>query len=139
MIAYFDTSSLVPLLVDEPASVAAVRIWDTATVIFGVRLVYVEGHAALAMANRLGRLSSASMRVAQTELARRYEQMAIVDVSDALVRRAGALAEHHGLRGYDAVHLAAARSLSVEDLVFVSGDVQLGRAAVSEGLALART
>lgn len=97
------------------------------------------GHAALAMANRLGRLSSASMRIAQRELARRYEQMAVVDVPDALVRRAGALAEHHGLRGCDAVHLAAARSLSVEDLVFVSGDVQLGRAAISEGLALART
>lgn len=97
------------------------------------------GHAALAMANRLGRLSSASMRIAQTELARRYEQMAVVDVSDALVRRTGALAEDHGLRGCDAVHLAAARSLSVEDLVFVSGDVQLGRAAISEGLALART
>lgn len=139
MIAYFDTSSLVPLIVDEPVSGAAVRIWDAATVIFGVRLVYMEGHAALAMAMGLGRLSSASMRTALAALGRRYEQMAIVEVSDALVRRASALAEQHGLRGYDAVHLAAARSLSVENLVFVSGDVQLGRAAVSEELALART
>ncbi|WP_298338699.1 hypothetical protein [Ferrimicrobium sp.] len=34
-----------------------------------------------------------------------YQQIDIVEVSDSLVRRAGALAEIHSLRGCDAVHL----------------------------------
>lgn len=139
MIAYFDTSSLVPLLVDEPGSDAAVQVWDAATVIVGIRLLYAEGHAALAMAHRLGRLSGSSTRAALAELRRRYEEMDVFEVSDALVRRAGVLAEEHGLRGYDAVHLAAACSLPAADLVFVSGDHALGRAAAAEGMAVART
>ena len=46
---------------------------------------------------------------------RRFEDdwlaVAVVDVDDALVRRAGRLAEQFGLRGYDSVHAAAAERI----------------------------
>lgn len=46
----------------------------------------------------------------------------------ALAQRAGELAEQHGLRGYDAVHLASALMLAT-DTTFVSWDHDLQRAA----------
>ena len=59
MIAYFDTSALIPLLIDEPASVRAARLWDEAARVVSVRLAYPEARAGLARAGRMGRLSPA--------------------------------------------------------------------------------
>ena len=44
-------------------------------------------------------------------------------------RHAGELAQRHELRGYDAVHLAAAVTVRSADLVVVTGDNDLARAA----------
>ena len=54
-----------------------------------------------------------------------YVEFEIVDVDDALVRRAGDLAHRLRLRGYDAVHCAAAAQLDEPDLVAASGDKHL--------------
>jgi hypothetical protein len=43
----------------------------------------------------------------------------------------------HGLRGYDAVHLAAADRIRDPDVVVVAGDHALLDAASAEGLAIA--
>jgi predicted nucleic acid-binding protein len=37
-----------------------------------------------------------------------YRRLLIVEIVEAMVERAMNLAERHGLRGYDAMHLAAA-------------------------------
>jgi len=69
------------------------------------------------------------------------EQYQIVEVSAGVADRAMALAEQHGLRGYDAVHLAAAlelqavrQSMELSPLTFVSADDGQLRAAIAEGL-----
>lgn len=49
--------------------------------------------------------------------------------------RAGNLAEEVALRAYDAVQLAAAISLDIQDLVVITGDRQLAAAAQTVGLA----
>lgn len=139
MIAYFDTSSLMTLLVEEAGSTRARLLWNEADHITGVRLLYAEGYATLAMATRLGRLSTRTLRTAVISLDTLYEQIDIVEVSDHLVRRAGVLAEVHSLRGYDAIHLAAAETLSEEETIFVAGDGLLCQAAENLGLAVART
>ena len=53
------------------------------------------------------------------------------------------LAEKHGLRGYDSVHLAAAlelqeerQALELPALIFISSDQQQFSAAAAEGLAV---
>lgn len=137
MIAYFDTSALVPLLVEEDASARASLMWDEADRTAGVRLIYAEAHAALAAARRSGRIEARGLRQAVAELELLYHQIDVVEVSDALVRRAGALAEEYALRGYDAVHLAGAETIVGEDSVLVSGDRPLCRAAESLGIAVA--
>lgn len=57
-------------------------------------------------------------------------------VDEALVRRAGELADEVALRGYDAVHLASAASLGPATSL-VSWDDDLRRAAERTGLAIA--
>lgn len=137
MIAYFDTSAVVPVLIVEPGTPRATQLWDAADRVVSARLVYPEGRAALAQAHRLGRLTARQLRAAVGELEARYDQLDLVEVDDELARRAGELAEAHALRGYDAVHLAAADRLRQPDLVVVAGDVGLLAAAKAERIATA--
>lgn len=139
MIAYFDTSSVVPLLVEEPSSATCARLWDTASRVVSTRVLYVEARAALAQAARQERLSAQALRRAVADLDRTVDQIDHVEVTEQLVRDAGALAQSHGLRGYDALHLAAASSIADEQTVFVAGDAILVDAAQAMLLATART
>ena len=138
MIAYFDTSAVVPLLVAEAGSTRATSLWSRADRVVSVRLVYPEGRAALAQAHRLGRLTAAQLRQAARALDERYEELDLVAIDDELARRAGHLAETHCLRGYDAVHLAGADRVRDPELVVVAADEALLDAAVAEGIAIAR-
>ena len=135
MIAYFDTSAVVPLVVAEAGSARAATLWDGADRAVSVRLVYPEGRAALAQAQRLGRLTVRQLRAAVREFEARYLELDLVELDDVLARRAGHLAELYGLRGYDAVHLAAADRVRDPDLVVVAGDRELLTAAAAEGMA----
>lgn len=60
-IAYFDSSALVKLLVDEAGSDVAAAIWDGCDAVFASRLAYPEVCAALAGAGRRGDLGSDEM------------------------------------------------------------------------------
>ncbi len=88
----------------------------------------------LAQANRLGRLSDRQLRAAVGELDGRCEQLDMVEIDEELARQAGDLAEAHGLRGYDAVHLAAAYRVNDADVVLVASDRPILAAALSAGL-----
>ena len=60
----------------------------------------------------------------------------VVEATSLLVDVAGDLAEALALRGYDAIHLAAALSLDDPDVALLSWDEDLRQAAESVGLAL---
>lgn len=139
MIAYFDTSALIPLIVEEPGSEVASRLWEEAERVVTVRLAYPEGRAALAGARRLGRLTPRRQRAAREGFEDLWRQLDRVEVTAGLAQRAGDLAEELGLRGYDAVHLAAAETIADPELVVVAGDGPLCDAAMTLGLAVTRT
>jgi len=68
----------------------------------------------------------------------RWTAVSVVDVSDSLVRLAGDLAERHGLRGFDAIHLASALVVQREGgqpVSFSARDDRLMEAAADEGFA----
>jgi hypothetical protein len=136
VIAYFDTSAVVPLVVSEPGSALAGVMWDSADRVVSVRLLYAEGRAALAQAHRLGRLTARQLRDGVTAFDALFEEFDLVELDDDLSRHAGRLAESHGLRGYDAVHLAAVVRLRDPNLVVVAGDARLLDAAMAEGVAI---
>jgi uncharacterized protein len=139
VIAYFDTSALIPLLVDEPGSDRAARLWDVADNVVAVRLIYAEARAALAQATRTGRLATADLTTAIDGLEGLHASLDLLEVDEQLVRRAGELAQHHALRGYDAIHLAAAERVRDDATVMVAGDRDLCTAAGALGMAVADT
>lgn len=137
MIAYFDTSAVIPLIVGEPSSAMCMRLWNEAARTVSVRLMYAEARAALAQAQRMARLSQQELARAVGQLDMLTGQMSFIEVTDRLVGAAGALAQTYQLRGYDAIHLAAAQTIADSDAVFISGDRRLIDAAAREGLATA--
>jgi predicted nucleic acid-binding protein len=138
VIAYFDTSAVVPLLVSEAGSARAASLWNSSDRVVSVRLFYPETRAALAQAERFGRVTSRNLRTAVDELDALLDEMDVVEVDDALARRAGDLSEVHRLRGYDAVHLAAAERIQDPNVVLVAGDSSLLEAGSATGLSIAR-
>jgi predicted nucleic acid-binding protein len=137
VIAYFDTSAFVKLVVFEAGSAEVGRIWDLASRSASSILLYPEGRAALTTARRDRRLSQAALHVAVEDFESFWAGVERVLVSVPLATRAGALADEHGLRGYDAVHLASAETIAAEDIVFVAADGPLCTAAGHLGLAVA--
>lgn len=138
MIAYLDTSAAVKLVISEPGSNEALRIWAAARSVASSVLLYPEARAALKRAARERRLGETQLRYAIWDFERLWAQVERIGVVPALARRAGALAHEQNLRGYDAVHLASAELLRAEELVFVAADRDLSAAARRLGFAVAR-
>ena len=139
MIVYFDTSSLVPLLVAEPASAPCRELWYIADVALTSRLGHVEAAAALAQAVRSGRVDESAHRLALARLDELWSSVAPVEIDMSLMRRASELAALHALRGYDAVHAASAELVADESTVAASGDRALLRAWRALGLSTSDT
>lgn len=135
MITYFDTSTLLKLLIEEDGSAHAEVIWNASDVAASAALVVVEARAALAAAARGGRLARAAHREAKSALGHLVEGLTVVEITERLLAEAADLAEQEALRGYDAVHLAAA--LLVEARVLTSADTKLCDAATRRGLHVA--
>lgn len=143
MIVYLDTSALLKLYVSEPGAMAVRRAVSAATTSFTHLIAYAEMCAAFAKAVRLKRITTAAAAKHRRELDRDWEQFGILLPDQAMIHRAGDIAERFALRGYDSVHLAAAESLFLshgKDLLhFASFDGGLNEAASNIGLRLLAT
>ncbi len=140
MIVYFDTSAAVPLLVDDESGASVCRrAWAAADSVVTSRVLYVEAAAALARAERIGRLTAAAHDVARAGLDLIWEQIDVVEVTDSLVRRAAQVARDHSLRGFDALHCAAAQSVAGPGTVALAGDQALLVAWQAMGLEVVDT
>ncbi len=137
MIAYFESSAFVKLLLGEPGFDDARTLFVSAARVNSSRLLEPEACAALARAQRAGRLGPRSIRRAHAALRGLLEEVAAIEIDHALAGRAGELAIDVGLRGYDAVHLASYELVEDDESVFVAADGDLARAALSLGHAVA--
>ncbi len=137
MILYLDTSSLVKLYVEEAHS-DIVREWvGEAEIVATCRIAYPETVSALNRRERIGDLSKSAYKSVVRAFSMDWEKIAAIDFDEI---EAGRLAEKHGLRGFDAVHLSSAKLLKGGQkgisLAFSSFDERLNRAAASERLAV---
>jgi uncharacterized protein len=123
-------------VIEEQGSELVHELWSGAYRGASSVLAYAEGRAALAAARRNNRLTQRIYAEAVENFDRTYEEVAAIGVDERLTRAAGALASEHALRGYDAVHLATALSLTEHDIALVSWDRDLCDAAVEAGLAV---
>ncbi|USQ81560.1 type II toxin-antitoxin system VapC family toxin [Ornithinimicrobium faecis] len=139
MILYLDTSAFVPLLIDEQTSQTCGALWDAADRLVTTRLTNVEAAAALAMAERLGRISSEEHDAARKQMASLWSELDIMELDEQLMADAARAARTHGLRGYDSVHFAAAGAVDDESLVAAAGDQRLLEAWRTDGIAVVDT
>ena len=142
MTLYLDTSSLVKLYVAEPDSDVVRRLVGEATVVATSGIAYPESRAALARRRRERTLSPVAYRMATRAFDDDWSRYLALDVSAAICREAGSLAERHRLRGYDSVHLASyleiVRRAGVAGTQFSSYDEHLNRAARAAVRAMVR-
>jgi predicted nucleic acid-binding protein len=135
VITYVDTSTIIKLLIHEVGTEQAAAIWDAPDSLASARVAHVEARAALAAAQRQRRITAAALRNSMVGLELLWSQLFVVEIDEALMRLAGDLATTHGLRGYDAVHLAAAHLVRAD--VFSSADDRLCKAASADGFHVA--
>ena len=138
MIVYLDSSALVKRYVSEAGSADVGKLIEAASVVGTAILSRVEVAAALAKAARMKVMTRAAAAGALEEFEVEWDSLVRLQMSEVLAARAGDLAWEHGLRGYDAAHLAAAlfwRDMMGESVTVASYDVQLWEAARKTGLA----
>jgi predicted nucleic acid-binding protein len=140
VILYLATSALFRLYVPEAGRETVMQAAETWDVRCTHLIAYVELHAAVAKAERLGRLDREGADAILTRFEHDWAALLVIDADEALVRRAGGLARQHGLRGYDSVHLAAAERLAAtmpaEQVLLAAFDKDLVAAAARLGFQL---
>lgn len=143
-VIFTDSSVIIKRYVRETGSQWVKNIFAAvpANQVFVVAITQVEVVSAI---TRRGRGDARSQRLAAsacalflTDYAADFE---IIEVSHALLEQAVQLALSYGLRGYDAVQLAAGVALNrlhtesgLTPILFVSADKELNAAALAEGL-----
>ena len=139
MILYLDTSSLVKLYAEEEGSQAVRGQLSEAEVVATSHIAYAEARAAFARKHREGEFSREEYAHIIDDFHTDWESYLVIKVSQAIIALAGDLAEKHGLRGFDAIHLASALALKGKmqtPIAFSCADERLQAAAKAEGLAL---
>jgi hypothetical protein len=133
---FWDTSALVPLIVEEPSTAGALKLLRHDPGVIAWMLTSVEMLSAFA---RLGRAAGGLddlLPGIRQEATAQFAHWTIVTDADAVRRRAERLVGIHPLAGADALQLGAALVASgdrPETLGFVTLDRVLARAADLEG------
>jgi predicted nucleic acid-binding protein len=108
MILYLDTSALVKRYVVETGSRDVNALIEQAETVGSVLLTRVEMASALAKAVRMNWVDAKDAENAWQDFLGQWQFFARLSVTPVLVERASDLVWKYGLRGYDAIHLAAA-------------------------------
>ena len=108
MTVYFDTSALVKHYLHEQGTRRVQRLYRDADIVGASRIMEPEMSAALAKAIRTDAISAEEATQARSQFRTDWTDFAQLSVRSGILDRASELAWVHGLRGYDAVHLAAA-------------------------------
>lgn len=134
--AYFDTSGLVKLILPgEAGADLAVALFASGAVPYTSWLSYPEVRSALARMRRNRELTRAQLERARRIHDRLWNQFLHIDLSPAIARRAGELVGQYALSGADAVHIASALAVRIDDtMAFASWDDQQTAAADALGL-----
>ena len=137
MTLYLDASALVKRYVRERGTDDVNALMTAAAAVATALVSRAEVAAALARAVRGRVLGADAGQRARRKFLRDWADLARVPVTEALAARADYLAWSHGLRGYDAVQLAAALTWQEavgSDVVLATFDRELWHAAATAGI-----
>jgi uncharacterized protein len=137
MIVYLDASALVKRYVAEAGSQEVASLITKADTVGTAAISRAEVSAALGKAARMKVLTLAEAASALQVFTADWENLVRLQITEVLIARAAAFAWDHGLRGYDAVHLAAAtfwQEMLGGPVVLSTFDRQLWQVASVTGL-----
>jgi len=137
LIAYLDTSALVKLYVAEDGSRAMRAFAARAEALATSVVAYAEARAAFARLLRSGGTTPRQHGRRLRRLDLDWDDYVRVELTPELAREAGNLAELHGLRGFDSIHLASGVWLgerSASEIAFAAYDRRLHAAAALAGM-----
>ena len=137
MIVYLDASALVKRYVAKVGSAEVDRLIAVADAVGTAVISRAEVAAALAKAAHTGTLSRDEAEAALQVFRAQWPDLVRLQLTEIVLAQADALAWEHGLRGYDAVHLAVARfwqSSLGEPVTLATFDRQLWQAGAATGL-----
>ncbi|AFZ18778.1 type II toxin-antitoxin system VapC family toxin [Allocoleopsis franciscana] len=143
-IYFLDSSALVKRYISETGSAWVLGLFDPTldNEFFVAAITGVEIVAAITRRTRNGSISAADAKLVCNQLRNDLQtDYQVVEIIEGLINSGMALAETHGLRGYDAVQLAAGYAVNelciangLPSIILVSADDELNLAAVNEGL-----
>lgn len=136
MIHYLDTSALVKRYIQEPGTSAVRALFRRGRHLATARVAHAELAATLARLCKEGFLGTGSRNAIFARIEPDLAVMTVVEIRPPLLRRVAPLVTRRPLRGYDALHLAAALALRDQGVAvdFWAADENLLDAARSEGL-----
>lgn len=137
MIIYLDTSALIKLYIQEAGSAQVEKQVHQANLSGTINLTKVEMAAALAKAVRMQVITEQESQTSWRDFTTQWPSIYQLDVSEVIRERAVQVIWAHHLRGYDAMHLAAAhvwREALGEEIIFATFDISLWQAGLESGL-----
>ena len=137
MIVYLDASALVKRYVAEEGSLEVNELISRADSVLTNLISRAEVAAAIMRASRMGIINREDARKAITQFRSEWENLQRLPVTEATVGRADSLVSNYDLRGYDAVHMAAAliwREAIGESITLATYDKNLWNIAQNAGL-----
>jgi predicted nucleic acid-binding protein len=138
VIVYLDASALVKRYVAEAGSGDVEALVGSAQATGTTIVSRAEVAAALARAARTGLVARDAAAKALEAFDADWAHLVRLQIGEPVVARAATLAWQHALRGYDAVHLAAAlmwQDMLGESVTVATYDRELWRGAQASGLA----
>jgi predicted nucleic acid-binding protein len=139
LILYLDASALVKAYIRETGSGEVQGLLRSIAVAGTSPISKVEMAAAIARAWRVKSISQDDSKLAWQKFQSEWPSLYKIAFSETTVDKAASLAWEYSLRGYDAVHLAAAsiwQEALGEQVTLVTFDQQLWRAGEKAGLLL---
>ena len=112
MICYLDTSALVKLYVAEEGNSTVHQHLESAALVATSKVAYPEACAAFARSFREDCLIEKAYKIALANFKSEWPSYYILEFTDSVMIKAGELAEKYSLRGFDAIHMASALTLS---------------------------
>lgn len=137
MVVYLDTSSLVKLYVEEEDSHKVAELVRSSKVTATSLVAYAEARAAFSRRFRENAFTANGYKALILGFNEDWHKYMIVRVTKELVVKAGDIAETHGLRAFDAIHLSSAiilRQQLSSPVIFSCADLKLREASQRERL-----
>lgn len=143
-IYFIDSSALVKRYLSEVGSAWVLGLFDPTlnNEVFIAAITGVEIIAAITRRSRSGSISITDATLIRNQFKNDLQKdYQIVEITETIINSGMVLSENYGLRGYDAIQLAAGGAVNticiangLPPIIFVSADNELNGAVISEGL-----